>query len=132
MLDPVDGLGGPGRVQFVVVGFEPGAGGVVQGAGVEELLVGVRGLSQDSFLVSGGGLGPADGLDAGQEVVLAGHDQVPQLVQQGQFGVGLVAVVERVAADPVAVALCDVGVVVVLVGPAAGDRNVVVVAPGDH
>lgn len=66
--------------------------------------------------------GSSQWLSRRQQVVLSGHDQRPQLVEQGEFGVGFVAVAERMFADPVAVALFDVGVVVVLVGPAAGDR----------
>lgn len=91
-------------------GLEASPDARVEGTGVEEPLVGGCGLVVDPFLAAGGDLGPAGGFHAGQEMVLAGPDQVPQLVEQVQFGVGFVAVAEGVAAYPVAVALFDVGV----------------------
>ena len=132
LLDLVDPAGDACRVRFRVVALGSGVGLAVEDAGVDESLIrGSRGVV-DAFLLFGCGVGPAYGFQAGQQVVLAGHDQVPELVEDGRLCVGLVAVAERVAPDPVAVALLDVGVVVVLVGAAPGHREFVSVSPRGH
>ena len=52
-LDVVDTCGDSGRVEGGVFSFEPGPGGVVEDAGVEEPLVWGARLAGDPFLAAG-------------------------------------------------------------------------------
>ena len=52
LLDVVDAAGDAGGVEQVVFGGESGSGGVVEGGGVEEPLVGGLGFVVDPFLAA--------------------------------------------------------------------------------
>src|SRR5699024_9604636 len=123
VLEGLNVAGQGGRVDLVAVGNQVGFLGPGEDPGIEEPVEwGAWGVVAASAPPSSVGVPPDRFLGGGEEIE-AIIDQGPEPVQQGESLRGVIAPVEAIAAHQVVVLGLDGGLVVLLIGPRAGEED---------